>query len=162
MKNFIIICCITLLVGCSSSSSQNSNSYASNSIQSSSIYIDLDNNEVDLFSFRGKKILINYWATWCGPCIQEMPSLLKAQELLKDENYIFLLVSDESIQKISRFKNRKKFNFTYLKSSVSLGSIGIYSLPTTYIFNEKGEKVKKIVGAVDCNSNRMIKKLKSL
>ena len=115
-----------------------------------------------MFSFRGKKILINYWATWCGPCIQEMPSLLKAQELLKDENYIFLLVSDESIQKISRFKNRKKFNFTYLKSSVSLGSIGIYSLPTTYIFNEKGEKVKKIVGAVDWNSNRMIKKLKSL
>jgi thiol-disulfide isomerase/thioredoxin len=115
----------------------------SNSIQSSSIYIDLDNNEVDLSSFRGKKILINYWATWCGSCIQEMPSLLKAQELLKDENYIFLLVSDESIQKISRFKNRKKFNFTYLKSSVSLGSMGIYSLPTTYIFNEKGEKVKK-------------------
>jgi thiol-disulfide isomerase/thioredoxin len=162
MKNFIIICCITLLVGCSSSTPQNSNSYASNSIQSSSIYIDLNNNEVDLSSFRGKKILINYWATWCGSCIQEMPSLLKAQELLKDENYIFLLVSDESIQKISRFKNRKKFNFTYLKSSVSLGYMGIYSLPTTYIFNEKGEKVKKIVGAVDWNSNRMIKKLKSL
>ena len=162
MKNFIIICCITLLVGCSSSTPQNSNSYASNSIQSSSIYIDLNNNEVDLSSFRGKKILINYWATWCGSCIQEMPSLLKAQELLKDENYIFLLVSDESIKKISRFKNRKKFNFTYLKSSVSLGSMGIYSLPTTYIFNEKGEKVKKIVGAVDWNSNRMIKKLKSL
>jgi thiol-disulfide isomerase/thioredoxin len=162
MKNFIIICCITLLVGCSSSTPQNSNSYASNSIQSSSIYIDLNNNEVDLSSFRGKKILINYWATWCGSCIQEMPSLLKAQELLKDENYIFLLVSDESIKKISRFKNRKKFNFTYLKSSVSLGSMGIYSLPTTYIFNEKGEKVKKMVGAVDWNSNRMIKKLKSL
>ena len=162
MKNFIIICCITLLVGCSSSSSQNSNSYPSNSIQSNSIYVDLDNNEVDLSSFRGKKILINYWATWCGPCIQEMPSLLKAQELLKDENYIFLLVSDESIQKISTFKNRKKFNFTYLKSLVSLGSMGIYSLPTTYIFNEKGEKVNKIVGAVDWNSNRMIKKLKSL
>ena len=86
MKNFIIICCFTLLVGCSSSSSQNSNSYALNSIQSSSIYIDLDNNEVDLSSFRGKKILINYWATWCGPCIQEMPSLLKAQEALKAEN----------------------------------------------------------------------------
>ena len=162
MKNFIIICCITLLVGCSSSTPQNSNSYSSNSIQSSSIYIDLNNNEVDLSSFRGKKILINYWATWCGSCIQEMPSLLKAQELLKDENYIFLLVSDESIKKISRFKNRKKFNFTYLKSSVSLGYMGIYSLPTTYIFNEKGEKVKKIVGAVDWNSNRMIKKLKSL
>ena len=129
MKNFIIICCITLLVGCSSSSSQNSNSYPSNSIQSNSIYVDLDNNEVDLSSFRGRKILINYWATWCGPCIQEMPSLLKAQELLKDENYIFLLVSDESIQKISRFKNRKNFNFIYLKSTVSLWSMGIYSLP---------------------------------
>lgn len=162
MKNFIIICCITLMVGCSLSSSQNSNSYAPNLIQSNSIYVDLDNNEVDLSSFRGKKILINYWATWCGPCIQEMPSLLKAQELLKDENYIFLLVSDESIKKISKFKNRKKFNFTYLKSSVSLVSMNIYTLPTTYIFNEKGENIKKMVGAVDWNSNRIIKKLKSL
>ena len=82
--------------------------------------------------------------------------------LFPSENYIFILVSDESIQKISRFKNRKNFNFIYLKSTVSLWSMGIYSLPTTYIFNEKGEKVKKMVGVKDWNSNRMIKKLKSL
>ena len=162
MRSLVIICCSILFFGCNSSISQNIKLTDLEFNQIKASYVDLYDNKVDLSTFKGKKVLINYWATWCGPCIQEMPSLLKAQELLKDENYIFLLVSDESIQKISRFKNRKKFNFTYLKSSVSLGSMGIYSLPTTYIFNEKGEKVKKIVGAVDWNSNRMIKKLKSL
>ena len=162
MKNFIIICCITLMVGCSLSSSQNSNSYAPNLIQSNSIYVDLDNNEVDLSSFRGKKILINYWATWCGPCIQEMPSLLKAQEALKAENYVFLLVSDEAIKRISRFKDRKNYNFTYLKSTTSLASMRIFTLPTTVIFNEDGKKVKTMVGAIEWDSKQMIKKLKAL
>ena len=110
MKKIITICCFALLMGCNSSTSQNSNRNNLELNQKKSIYLDLENNEVNLSSFKGKKILINYWATWCGPCIQEMPSLLRAQEQLKSE-YVFLLVSEESTQRISRFISRKKFNF---------------------------------------------------
>ena len=112
MKKIITICCFTLLMGCNSSTSQNSNRNNLELNQKKSIYLDLENNEVNLSSFKGKKILINYWATWCGPCIQEMPSLVRAQEQLKSE-YVFLLVSEESTQRITRFKSRKKFNFNY-------------------------------------------------
>jgi len=116
---------------------------------------------VNLSSFKGKKILINYWATWCGPCIQEMPSLLRAQEQLKSE-YVFLLVSEESTQRISRFKSRKKFNFNYIRSRVSLASIGIYSLPITIIYDEEGKEIKTIEGSVVWDSKRMIKQLKAI
>jgi thiol-disulfide isomerase/thioredoxin len=132
----------------------------SNQIKAS--YVDLYDNKVDLSAFKGKKVLINYWATWCGPCIQEMPSLLKAQEVLKGENYVFLLVSDESIKRISRFKYLKNYNFTYLKSTTSLASMRIFTLPTTVICNEDGKKVKTMVGAIEWDSKQMIKKLKAL
>lgn len=161
MKKIIVFYCITLLIGCNSSTSQNSNRNNLELNQTKSIYLDLDNNEVKLSSFKGKKILINYWATWCGPCIQEMPSLLRAQELLKSE-YVFLLVSEESFQRISRFKNRKNFNFNYLRSRVSLASLGVYSLPITHIYDQEGKKIKTIEGYVDWDSNRMIKKLKAI
>lgn len=161
MKKIITICCFALLMGCNSGSSQNSNSNDLDTNQKKSIYVDLDNNEVNLSSFKGKKVLINYWATWCAPCIQKMPSLIKAQEQLQSE-FIFLLVSDESIQRISRFKNRKNFNLKHLKSTVSLASLGVYSLPTTYVYNKQGKQIKTIVGSVDWESNEMIKKLKAL
>ena len=161
MKKIIVFYCFTLLIGCNSNTSQNSNRNNLDISQTKSIYLDLDNNEVNLSSFKGKQILINYWATWCGPCIQEMPSLLRAQELLKSE-YVFLLVSEESFQRISRFKNRKNFNFNYLRSRVSLASLGVYSLPITHIYDKEGKKIKTIEGYVDWDSNRMIKKLKAI
>lgn len=161
MKKIITICCFTLLMGCNSSTSQNSNRNNLELNQTKSIYLDLENNEVNLSSFKGKKILINYWATWCGPCIQEMPSLLRAQEQLKSE-YVFLLASEESTQRISRFKSRKKFNFNYIRSRVSLASIGIYSLPITIIYDEEGKEIKTIEGSVVWDSKRMIKQLKAI
>ena len=91
-----------------------------------------------------------------------MPGLTRAQEILKDYNYIFLLVSDERISKISKFKNDKKYNFNYLKSVGSNEILGIYSLPTVYIFNEKGKKIKTIVGTIVWDSEQIIKKLKTL
>lgn len=162
MRNIAIICCSILFFGCNSSISQNIKLTDLESNQIKASYVDLYDNKVDLSAFKGKKVLINYWATWCGPCIQEMPSLLKAQEALKAENYVFLLVSDEAIKRISRFKDRKNYNFTYLESTTSLASMRIFTLPTTVIFNEDGKKVKTMVGAIEWDSKQMIKKLKAL
>ena len=129
-------------------------------VQLKTSLVDLDQNKVNLTSFKGKKVVINYWATWCSPCIKEMPELKRAEEILQNYNYIFLLVSDETISKISAFKNEKKFDFNFLKSVNSNEINGIYSLPTTYIFDENGKKVETFVGVVAWNSQRIINKLK--
>jgi thiol-disulfide isomerase/thioredoxin len=125
-------------------------------------FVDLENKKVDLSSFKGKRIIINYWATWCSPCIKEMPALLKAQNILQNHNYIFLLVSNETISRISGFKDDKKYNFNFLKSSGPNEILGIYSLPTSYIFDEKGMKIETIVGTLDWDSDQTIKRLKTL
>jgi thiol-disulfide isomerase/thioredoxin len=131
-------------------------------VQLKTSLVDLNQNKVNLTSFKGKKVVINYWATWCSPCIKEMPELKRAEEILQNYNYIFLLVSDETISKISAFKNEKKFDFNFLKSVNSIEINGIYSLPTTYIFDENGKKVETFVGVVAWNSQRIINKLKKI
>lgn len=130
--------------------------------KSISNYVDLNNKPVDLSIYKGKKVLINYWATWCGPCIKEMPDLLKAQEILKEYNYVFLLTSDEDFSVITDFKNKTNYNFTFLKYTKSLSTIGIYAMPTSVVLDVKGNKVETIVGSVKWNSEEMIQKLKAL
>ena len=132
------------------------------SLQLKSSFIDLNEKNFDLSVYKGKKIVINYWATWCGPCIKEMPSIKRAEEILEDYDYIFLLVSDETISKISKFKNDRNLEFNYLKSIKSYESLVIYSMPTSYIFDENGKKIETIVGAIEWDSEEMISKLKML
>ena len=123
---------------------------------------DLEGNNIDISEYKGKKVLVNFWATWCGPCKKEMPDLLEAQEVLKDENYVFLLVSDESVDKIIEFKNISGYGFNFLKSNKSFQNEGIYVLPTTFVYDVEGELAEKITGMVAWNSEEMINKLKSI
>lgn len=151
-----------LFIRCSTDISKNENLSDIESLQTKTSFVDLNNNKIDLTSFLGNKIIINHWATWCRPCIKEMPGMLRAQEILKSYNYTFLLVSDEKISQISNFKKSKKYKFNFLKSMGSNEMFGVYSLPTSYIFNEKGIKVETIIGTIIWDSDHMIRKLKAL
>ena len=100
----------------------------------------LNDEPVTLEQFKGKTVFINFWATWCRPCLQEMPSIRRAKELLTNTDVIFLFASDESNDQISEFEKRHKYNFSYVKSA-NIAELNIESLPTTWIFSPKGELV---------------------
>ena len=161
MKTAFYSFCIVLFLNCKDVH-QSKKASDLEYIQLKTSLVDLNQNKVNLTSFEGKMIVINYWATWCGPCIKEMPELKRAEEILQNYNYTFLLISDETISKISAFKNEKKFDFNFLKSVNSNEINGIYSLPTTYIFDENGKKVETFVGVVAWDSQQIINKLKKL
>ena len=162
MKNLIFMSCFILFLGCNLSVSRNEKFSDIVSLQLKTSFVDLKNKKVDLTSYEGKKIVINHWATWCGPCIKEMPGIERAQKILKNYDYIFLLVSDEKVSKISEFKNDNKYEFNFLKSVRSNETLGIYSLPTSYIFDENGIKIETIVGTIIWDSEIIINKLKIL
>jgi len=149
-----------LLLGCNPDIRNNKNVSDLESLQLKTSFVDLSENNLDLSVYKEGKIVINYWATWCRPCIKEMPSLKKAAEILEDYGYTFLLVSDETISKISKFKNERNFDFNFLKSIKSFETLGIYSMPTSYIFDENGKIIETIVGAIEWDSEEMINKLK--
>ena len=155
------MCCF-LLLGCNLDNTKNENLSDLESLQFKTSFVDLYQKDIDLSVFKEGKIIISYWATWCGPCIKEMPSIKRAEKILEDYGYTFLLVSDETITKISKFKNERNLDFNFLKSSKSFETLGVYSMPTSYIFDEKGNIIETIVGAIEWDSEEMITKLKML
>ena len=91
-----------------------------------------------------------------------MPSIKRAEEILEEYDYTFLLVSDETISKISSFKKEWNFDLKFIKSTKSFETLGVYAMPTSYIFDANGQLIETIVGAIEWDSEEMINKLKKL
>ncbi len=120
----------------------------SNSFESEidSIHLkNLDNSPIDLGQYHGKAVFINFWATWCRPCLEEMPSIQAAMNKLKNESIIFLFASDEASDEIENFKTSHNYNFNYVKVE-NLEELNIMTLPTTYIISPKGKLVFSEMG----------------
>jgi thiol-disulfide isomerase/thioredoxin len=163
LKKIILntLCCF-LLFSCNSEITNNKSFSDLESLQLKTSLVDLYDNNLDLSVYKKRKIVVNYWATWCAPCIEEMPGIKRAEEILEEFGYTFLLVSDETVDKISKFKNKWNFDFNFVKSTKSFETIGIYAMPTSYIFDENGKLIETIVGAIEWDSEEMINKLKML
>ena len=124
--------------------------------------LDLDNNPIDLKQYAGKTIFLNFWATWCKPCILEMPSIERAQKQLQEEEYVFLLASDETVGRIKRFQATKDFNLTFVRVETPFPDIGILSLPTTLVIASDGKIAFNQIGALEWDAPEVLQKLRSL
>ena len=163
MKSIILnTLCFLLLFSCNSGITNSKSLSDLDALQLKTSFIDLYENNLDLSVYQNGKIVVSYWATWCAPCIKEMPGIKKAEEILKEYGYTFLLISDETVDKISKFKNEWNFDFNFLKSIKSFETLGVYAMPTSYIFDENGQIIETIVGAIEWDSDEMINKLKML
>ena len=98
-----------------------------------STYEDLEGNPIELSDYKGKRVLLNYWATWCRPCIEEMPDMEKAQTILEKENYVFLFASDQSVDKINKFKEARGFQLDFIKFNGVYAEENISALPATFM-----------------------------
>jgi cytochrome c biogenesis protein CcmG, thiol:disulfide interchange protein DsbE len=111
---------------------------------------------IDLY--RGKVVVLNIWATWCKPCLEEMPSMDRLQQLYPDKIAV-ITVSDEEIGKLLNFKNRQPYTFTFLKANARLADQQITVYPTTYILNSAGEIKEIYLGNQAWDSDKMQAKL---
>ena len=117
---------------------------------------NLDGEEVTLRQFRGKYLLINFWATWCGPCKIEMPSLEKLYSRFKSDNFEVLGISNDMFgdQVVRPYIKANHLTFPMLldqRMTVS-HQYGIVSLPTTFLINPNGEIIGVLQGAEDWSS----------
>ncbi|MCC7331938.1 MAG: TlpA family protein disulfide reductase [Flavobacteriales bacterium] len=112
---------------------------------------DLKGKEVSLTKYIGKPLVVNFWATWCSPCINEFPHFEDIKKELGNDVQ-FVMISDEAPNKIISFKDSKNYSFTFLKSNAKLSEYSIYSVPTTYFYNANGTLVKKHTGGLDTES----------
>jgi cytochrome c biogenesis protein CcmG, thiol:disulfide interchange protein DsbE len=119
---------------------------------------DLQGKPESIEKYRGKVVVLNIWATWCKPCLEEMPTMDRLQQLYPDKIAV-VTVSDEEAGKLLKFRNKSPYTFTYLKAQTPLANQQITVYPTTYILNREG-KIKAIyLGNQVWDSDRMQKRL---
>jgi thiol-disulfide isomerase/thioredoxin len=119
----------------------------------------------EIFNFneaKGKVVVINFWATWCPPCIAEMPSLEKLYNSYNGE-VVFLFVSDEKQEVISKFKQKHNYEFEVHSALTAFPKeFDVTSIPRTFVIDKNGNIVIDKTGAANWYSDKVIATLEDL
>lgn len=109
----------------------------------------LDKTTIKLSDLRDKNVILNFWATWCGFCVEEMPDLQKLQEKYKDEDLLILAVNvGETKEEVLEFveENNLELQVVLDKDMSIANTYGVRSFPSTLTINKKGEAVASHIG----------------
>tara|TARA_B100000787_G_scaffold49691_1_gene35772 strand:- start:570 stop:1085 length:516 start_codon:yes stop_codon:yes gene_type:complete len=129
------------------------------------IFMDINQKNLNLADFKGKLIMLNFWATWCAPCKDEMPSLdnLQANSNLNNLKIFPINIGQEDISKSKSFfkeLNIKNLDI-YIDAPITLAKkFSLRGVPTTILFNKEGKEFARIMGSIDFNDEEFIKWLK--
>ena len=129
-------------------------------------YPGLDGKKVSLSDYRGKVVFVNIWATWCPPCVEEMPSMQNLYQKLKSENFEIMAVSiySQGAKVVAPFMKKYKLTFPALMDS--LGTVKrIYKttgVPESYIIDKDGILAKKVIGPLDWSKPDILRLFRDL
>lgn len=117
--------------------------------------VSLDGQKINPEDLRNKVVFLNIWATWCPPCIAEMPGIYELYQSVNDEEIIFVMVSvDENIDKLKLFLEKKSYTFpVYLPEDPLPEVYQTRSIPTTFVISPQGEIVFKEEGMANYNTD---------
>ena len=124
-----------------------------------------DGTSINTEKLRGKVVFLNFWATWCGPCRAEMPSMEALYRRFKDRDLEILAVNvQESPRQVTAFMDQWGLTFpAVLDSRGIVGNIyGVMALPTTYIINREGEIIARLVGSLNWDTPKLFSAFEAL
>lgn len=126
---------------------------------------DTDGKTHRLSDYRGKVILVNFWATWCPPCVKEMPAMQRLRTKLGEKAFriLALNVADDE-ESVRDFVHKAKLNFSILMDRE--GAVGrdwrVYALPASFVLNAKGDITHRLYGALEWDSPEVVALIESL
>lgn len=126
---------------------------------------DIDERRHTLSGYRGKVVIVNFWATWCPPCRFELPSMDRAWQRLKDKDVVMLGINvGEDAETIFTFTSDYPVTFPLLmdRDSSVLQKYPVIGLPTTFIISPEGKLVYKAIGTREWDADEVIQKVLEL
>jgi len=127
---------------------------------------DTKGKTVTLSELRGKVVMVNFWATWCPPCIEEMPSMERLNKFMAEENFVMLAINTEKDGRtvVPAFLKKTPYDFPILYDDQGTvqQQYGVYKFPESFIVGKDGTVVEKIIGPLDWSSPKTVAYLKSL
>ena len=127
--------------------------------------LDDQNNQLNLSDYKGNILLLNFWATWCAPCKEEMPSLdlLKSNKGLNNLKIFPVNVGQDNVKKAKEFfddLNIKNLNL-YFDENINLTKkFALRGIPTSIFINKNGKEFARVIGSIDFNEENFIEWLK--
>ncbi|MEO6902198.1 MAG: TlpA disulfide reductase family protein [Bacteroidia bacterium] len=115
--------------------------------------------QINLTEFKGTYLLVSYFQTWCGDCIEELASIDALQSKVGKHKLSILMISDEPFEKIMRFKEKYCKTLDFYQTSKNLRQQKISVFPTTYLLNDKGEVIMSKLNVFDWDSEEVIAKI---
>ncbi|MDA9596230.1 TlpA family protein disulfide reductase [Candidatus Pelagibacter sp.] len=130
------------------------------------IFLDQKDQKISIKDFKGNLVLLNFWATWCEPCKEEMPSLDRLQNNSELNNIkIFPInISQESLKKIDNFFQELNIKYLdpYFDAPTTLAkTLSLRGVPTSILFNLEGKEFARIMGSIDFDNLEFIEWLKT-
>jgi thiol-disulfide isomerase/thioredoxin len=123
----------------------------------------LDGKKLTFGSFKGRTVFLNIWATWCGPCVGEIPSIQDLYDAIENDGVAVVLVSEEGRDKVRQFVANKNLHVpVYLAPEGMSPVFQTNGIPATFIINRRGEIVFQQVGSADWNSEDCRRLLRQL
>lgn len=163
MKRLIValLCAVVMITACSKEKTASKAVSASEKSPAPAIsLISMKGSTLDLTSLKGKVVMLNFWATWCPPCREEIPSMMKLNKAMEGKPFQLICVAvddggKEAVQKF--FRESGYYLPTYFDASKTAQvTYGITGVPETFIIDKNGIIVKKVIGGLDWNSPDVI------
>ncbi|MBI5406912.1 MAG: TlpA family protein disulfide reductase [Nitrospirae bacterium] len=126
---------------------------------------DLDNKRISLRNYKGKIVMLNFWATWCAPCRLEMPSMEKLYRQFKDKGFVVLAVAaGEKADDVTAFVKEYHITFSTLLDTDQGVAEGykVWALPTTYFINAEGKIIGRVNGSRDWSAKEATQYISSI
>ena len=126
---------------------------------------DMDDKIHQLSAYRGRVVIVNFWATWCPPCRFELPSMDKAYQVLKQQDVVMLAINvGEDADTIFSFTADYPVSFPLLldKEAAVIKQYPVIGLPTSYIINPQGQLVYRVIGTRDWTDPTLLKTILDL
>jgi thiol-disulfide isomerase/thioredoxin len=146
----LILVSLLLITGCANETTTATRGPYVGNLAPEFNFVNFEGNYISLDSFRGKPVLLNFWATWCGPCRIEMPYLQRIYDEWTDKGLVLLTVNiGESVTVAKNFMQENGFTMPVLldSSRVTLNSYQITGIPTTYFIDKDGIIQERRVGS---------------